>query len=482
MVNFRIIARVLSLALITEGLFMFLSAVLSFILKEPAGTSLLFSAIITLVSGILVFSPLRADEKLSGYKEGYIITVGIWLILSLFGTLPYLLTGSVKNFCDAFFESMSGFTTTGATILSDIESLPHGLVLWRSLTQWLGGIGFILISLSVLPVLKSINIQLTITDFSGQAADKLNPRTGETFRMLITVYTILTFAEALILIIGGVNIFDAFCISFSTLSTGGFSPVNNSLTGYESTFILATITIFMFMAGTNLSLVYFGYKLNFRKISGNNEFRFYVILCLISGIIMSFVLWFKDIFPSGKAVVQGLFQAVSTITTTGFYNADYNLWGGFLILIIFILMFSGGTSGSASGSLKTIRLFLAFLNTRLEMKRLIHPNAIIPVKLDGKIIRPGLIYNLLVFITLYFIILCISAVIMSFIGYDIITAFSTSAAILANTGPAPGSFGPFSTFATLPAGGKWFLSFIMLLGRLEILSVLIMFTRSFYRR
>ncbi|HOB85299.1 MAG TPA: TrkH family potassium uptake protein [Bacteroidales bacterium] len=482
MVNFRIIARVISLALVIEGLFMLVSAAVSFFLTEPAATSLLFSGILTLVAGILVFSPLRNEEKVSGYKEGYIITVGIWLILSLFGTLPYLFTGSVKNFCDAFFESVSGFTTTGATIITDLDALPKGLILWRNLTQWLGGIGFILISLSVLPVLRAVNIQLTITDFTGQSTDKLNPRTSETFKMLVTVYLILTLAETLLLVIGGVNVFDALCISLSTLSTGGFSPENNSLAGFGSPYVLLVITIFMFLAGVNLTLVYFGYKQNFKKISGNSEFIFYSVIVLVFLILMSLILWLKDIFPPVQSLIQGAFQTISIITTTGFYNADYNLWGGFLILIIFLLMFTGGTSGSASGSLNMIRVLLAAKNTRHEMKRIIHPNAVIPVRLDGKIVPQTLIYNLLVFITLYFVIICISAIVLSFMGYDLITSFSTSASILGNIGPGPGSFGPFSTFASLPSGGKWFLAFLMLLGRLEILSVLVLFTRSFYKR
>ncbi len=197
---------------------------------------------------------------------------------------------------------------------------------------------------------------------------------------------------------------------------------------------------------------------------------------------MSLILWLKDIFPPVQSLIQGAFQTISIITTTGFYNADYNLWGGFLILIIFLLMFTGGTSGSASGSLNMIRVLLAAKNTRHEMKRIIHPNAVIPVRLDGKIVPQTLIYNLLVFITLYFVIICISAIVLSFMGYDLITSFSTSASILGNIGPGPGSFGPFSTFASLPSGGKWFLAFLMLLGRLEILSVLVLFTRSFYKR
>jgi trk system potassium uptake protein TrkH len=481
MVNFRIIARVFSLVLIIEGLFILLSAAVSYLFREHAANSLLLSGIITIVTGVLVFTPLRNEEKIYGFKEGYIITVGIWLILSLFGTMPFLFTGSVRSFGDAFFESISGFTTTGATILGDIESQPHGLIFWRSITQWLGGIGFILISLSVLPIVKAINIQLTITDFSGQSKDKLNPRTRETSKILVTIYVILTFTETVILIAGGMSVFDAVCISFSTISTGGFSPRNSSVAFVGSPFLLIAMTLFMFLAGTNMTLVYFAYKRNFRKITGSGEFIFYSLLCLIFIFITSLILWLKPVYPAGKSFIQGAFQSISTITTTGFYNADYNLWGGFMILIIFFLMLTGGTSGSASGSLKIIRILLAAKNARHEMKRLIHPNAIIPVRLDEKIIPRNQVYNLLVFIALYLIIICISAFVVSLMGYDLITSFSTSAAMLGNVGPSPGSFGPLSNFASLPAGGKWFFSFLMLLGRLEILSILVLFTKSFYK-
>jgi len=482
MVNFRIIARVFSLVLIVEGLFILLSAAVSYLFKESVTTRLFLSGIITIVTGILVFTPLRNEEKIYGFKEGYILTVGIWLILSLFGTIPFLLTGSIKNFSDAFFESISGFTTTGATILENIESLPHGIIFWRSLTQWIGGIGFILISLSVLPIVKTINIQLTITDFTGQATDKLNPRTRETSKMLVSIYIILTLVESVTLIIGGMNIFDAICISLSTISTGGFSPKNYSIAFLGSPFILITLTVFMFLAGTNLSLIYYAYKGNFRKLKGNSEFIFYSVLCFIFIVIFSLTLWQKQVYPVGQSILQGAFQSISAITTTGFYYTDYNMWGGFLILLIFILMIAGGTSGSASGGLKMIRILLAGKNARHEAKRMVHPNAVIPARLDEKVIPQSMQYNLLIFITLYLIVICISALGISLMGYDLITSFSTSAAMLGNAGPAPGSLGPFDTFALLPVGGKWFFAFLMLLGRLEIISVLVLFTRSFYKR
>jgi trk system potassium uptake protein TrkH len=482
MVNFRVIARVFSLVLIIEGLFMLLSAGVSYLFKEHAASSLFFSAIITVVTGVIVFTPLRNEERVYGNKEGYIIVSGIWLILSLFGTLPFILSGTIKSFGDAFFESISGFTTTGATILTSIESQPHGILFWRSLTQWLGGIGFIFISLSVLPVFKTINIQLAITDFAGHATDKIHPKVKEALKRLITIFTILTIAEVLMLMIGGMSLFDAVCHSFSTMSTGGFSTKNNGIASFGSPYILIVLTVFMFFAGTNMTLVYFAFKRNFKKISGNSEFLFYIITCLVFITIAFFSLWLKSDFPAVKALREGAFHVVSIITTTGFYNTDYNLWGGFMVLILFILMFTGGTSGSASGSLKIIRLLLITKNARHEMRRLIHPNAFIPVRLDHKIIPQNLVYNLLIFITLYFILTCISALVISFMGYDVITSFSTSAAMLGNIGPALGSFGPFTNYAAVPLAGKWFFSLLMLVGRLELLSILVLFTGGFYRR
>jgi trk system potassium uptake protein TrkH len=480
MINFRIIARVFSLVIIIEGLFMLLSAAVAFIYKEPA--SLFYSAIITIVIGVLAFTPLRNEEKTYGNKEGYVIITGMWLIMCLFGTIPYLLSGTIKNFGDAFFESMSGFTTTGATILTDVESQLHGILFWRSITQWQGGIGFIIISLSVLQVVKSINIQLAITDFTGQTGDKIHPKINEAVKRLVIIYILLTLAEAVMLMIGGMNVFDAVCHSFSTMSTGGFSTRNNGIAAFSSPYILIIMTLFMFFAGTNMTIVYFGLKRNFNKIFGNNEFVFYCITCLVFILLVSFYLWFKSGYSSGKAFLEGSFQVISIITTTGYYHVDYNQWGGFLILTLFILMFTGGTSGSASSGIKIIRLLLLTRNARHEMRRMIHPNAFIPVRLDQKIVPQSIINNLLVFINLYFIIICFSSLIISIMGYDIITSFSTSAAMIGNIGPGLGSFGPFANYVSVPMAGKWFFSFLMLIGRLELFSFLVIFTGSFYRR
>ena len=480
MINFRIIARVFSLLLIIEGLFMFFSALISLINSEPEVKAFLYSGLITSVTGIIVFSPLRNEERLFGKREGYIIVTGIWIIFTLFATLPFLFSGSVKSFTDAFFEAMSGFTTTGATVITDVELLPRGILFWRALIQWLGGIGIIVLSLAVLPIVKEINIQLATSDFTGQTSDKIHPKIRETAKRLVAIYVTITVIEAIILTAGGMTLFDSVCHSFSTMSTGGFSNHNEGLSAYSSPFIKVVITFFMFIAGTNMTIIYFGVKRNFRKIFSNNEFIYYLIICLVFCIIVSIVL-FQNTGQAGKSVLDGTFHVISIITTTGFYTTDWGLWSGFLILIMFILMFTGGTAGSTSGGIKIVRLMILTKNNRMELRRLLHPNAYIPVRLNHKTVPQNIVYNVLVFVTLYFLILCLGTMVISFMGYDIITSFGTSASMLANIGPGLGTLGPFSDYSAVPVAGKWFMSLLMLLGRLELIAVLILFSRSFYR-
>jgi len=480
MINFRIIARAFSLLLIVEGLFMLLSAGVSFLYHEHTATSFCYSAFISIVTGVLVFTPLRNEERIFGKREGYIIVTGIWLIFSAFGTLPFLISGSITSFGDAFFESMSGFTTTGATILTNIESMSHGILFWRSLTQWLGGIGIIFISLSVFPVFKSFNIQIAATEFSGQPTDKIHPRIKDAAKRLVAIYFLLTLSEVILLILGGMPFFDAICHSFSTLSTGGFSTRNNGIASFSSPFIMIVMTVFMFLAGTNMTMIYFGLKGNFKKVAGNNEFVFYSIICFIFVVLVSAILYFKSGFSFCKALLDGAFHVISIITTTGFYTQDHNLWGNIIIIIFFILMFTGGTAGSTSGGIKIVRLLLITKNNRQELKRIIHPNAFIPVRLDKRIISQSTVYNLLVFITLYCFVMCLGAFVVSFMGYDIITSFSTSASMLGNIGPGIGTFGPFTNYSAMPMVGKWFLAVLMLLGRLELLTIMILFSKSFY--
>jgi trk system potassium uptake protein TrkH len=481
MINFRIIARVFSLLLIIEGLCMFFSALISYLYKEHYASAFIYSGLITTVTGVIVFSPLRNEEHVYGKREGYIIVSGIWIIFTLFATLPFLFSGSIKSFTDAFFESMSGFTTTGATIVPDVESLPYGILFWRALIQWLGGIGIIVLSLSVLPVAKAINIQISTAEFTGQSSDKIHPKIKETGKRLVLIYILITLTEAIILTISGMTIFDAVCHSFSTMSTGGFSTHNNGIAAFSSPIIKVVLTIFMFIAGTNMTIIYFGLKRNFRKILSNNEFIYYLIICLVFSALVSIVLQQKTGQPE-KSIIDGTFHVISIITTTGYYTDNYSLWSNFLILILFILMFTGGTAGSTSGGIKVVRLMIMTKNNRLELRRLLHPNAFIPVRLNNKTVPQSIVYNVLVFVTLYFLIIILSSVVISFMGYDIITSFGASASMLGNIGPGFGPLGPFSDYSSVPAAGKWFMSLLMLLGRLELITVLILFSRSFYRK
>lgn len=481
MINFRIIARIFGILLIIEGLLMLFPAMVSILLKEPAATSFLYSAFITTVTGVIVYTPLRNEERIYGQREGYIIITGIWVIFALFGTLPFILSGSIKSFSDAFFESMSGFSTTGATILTDVGFMPKGILFWRSLNQWIGGMGIIFLSLYVLPLFRDINIQLSTTEFTGPSS-KIHPRTIDAGKRLIAIYIALTLAETVLLVSGGMTVFDAVCHSFGTLSTGGFSTHSNGLAAYPSPFIKVIITIFMFLAGTNMAVVYFAVKRDFRKITGNNEFIFYAVICLTFSVLVSLVLYGAGKYSGGNSFITGSFHVISILTTTGYYTDNYGQWGNFLTMILFILMFTGGTAGSTSGGIKTGRLMIMTMNNRMELRRLIHPNAYIPIWLNRRIVPQNVVYNVLVFVTLYFLIICLSALVISFMGYDIITSFGTSAALLGNIGPGLGAFGPGNNYSALPEAGKWFMTSLMLLGRLELMTVLILFSRSFYRK
>jgi trk system potassium uptake protein TrkH len=348
--------------------------------------------------------------------------------------------------------------------------------------QWLGGIGIIILSLSLLPIVKALNIQLSTSEFSGTPSDKIHPKIKETGKRLVAIYVAITLVEALILTLGGMPVFDAICHSFTTMSTGGFSIYNNGLSTFSSPFMKVVITFFMFIAGTNMTIIYFILKRNFEKIRSNNEFIYYVIICIVFSVIVSVGLQLETGLTAGKSFIDGTFNVISIITTTGFYVNDFSTWSNFLILILFILMFTGGTAGSTSGGIKIVRLMILTKNNRMELRRLLHPNAFIPVRLNHRTVPQIIVYNVLVFVTLYFLIICSSAMLISLMGFDIVTSFSTSAAMLGNIGPGLGTLGPFTNYSQVPEAGKWFMSFLMLLGRLELIAVLILFSKSFYRK
>lgn len=479
--NFKMITRVIGFLLIVEGGFMLLGVPFALYYCDEC-FALIYSGLITGLSGALLMTLVwNINNKSIGKREGYIIVSSAWVIISLFGTLPYIISGSIPGFTNAFFETISGFTTTGATILTDIEAVPKGILFWRSLTHWIGGMGIIVLSVAILPVLGIGGMQLFVAEMPGIQPDKLHPRITQTAKRLWAIYLALTLAETILLLAGGMDLFNALCHTFGTVATGGFSTQNTSIAGY-SPFIQYVIIVFMILAGTNFTLHYFALHGKFRKVWKNEEFRKYIYLILITAIIITVSLFLFNGSHFEKAFRDGLFQVVSIITTTGYVTADYLLWPGALWMVIFLLMFVGGSAGSTGGGIKVVRQLLLFKNSGMELRRPVHPHAIMPVKLNGKAVQQDIIYKVMAFFLIYIIIFAAGTMIMSLMGLDFETAIGSSAATLGNIGPGIGNVGPVENYASIPHGGKWVLAFLMLLGRLELFTVLIVMSPSFWKR
>jgi trk system potassium uptake protein TrkH len=481
--NIKLILNIIGFLLIIVGLLIFTGITFSIYYNSNDIPALIISGTITSLSGLIIWLFTRkSDRKELGKREGYIIVTASWLVMSLFGSLPFVIHGSIPNFTDAFFETMSGFTTTGASILTNIEAMPYGLLFWRSLTQWLGGMGIIVLSIAILPILGIGGMQLFMAEVPGPTKDKVHPRVRETAKRLWGIYFILTLAEIILLLIGGMNLFDAITHSFTTMATGGFSPKNSSISFYTSPFIHYVIILFMFFAGMNFTLHYFALHRNFNFLKDNNEFRFYVAIIIVATIFVMIIHLPHIDFHFEEAFRQSLFHVVSLATTTGFITSDFEKWAPFSRMIFFTLLFVGGCAGSTGGSIKVIRHYLLFKNGFLELKRLIHPRAVIPVRVNNKAVPQEIILNVQAFFIFYILLFLFGSIIMSIIGLDFVTALGAVATCLGNVGPGIGTVGPVSNFAHMPEAGKWILSFLMLLGRLELFTVLIIFSSYFWKK
>ena len=442
----------------------------------------LWSALVCILIGGLFITTNYKAEKNIGKREGYIIVSMVWIVFSFFGLLPFYLSGAIPSFTDAFFETMSGFTTTGSSILNNIESLPHGILFWRSIIQWLGGMGIIVLSLAILPLLGVGGMQLFVAEVPGPVPDKLSPRIADTAKRLWVIYVMYTIVEALLLWAGGMTLFDAICHSFTTMATGGYSTKQASVAFYDSAFIQYVIIIFMFIAGANFTLSYTALHGKMRKVFKDEEFRYYLGFVILVSLLVGGVLYFTgDVNNVEKAFRDALFQVVSLITTTGYATADYLAWFPTLSIIMFMLMFIGGSAGSTGGGIKVVRIVLLLKNAYFELKRLIHPNAVIPVRFNSKAVSATVITNVLAFIVIYMLVVGISMIIMSFMGYDLNTSLGAVATCIGNIGPGLGEVGPAANFAHIPDFGKWFLSFLMLMGRLEIFTVVLLFSPYFWK-
>jgi len=484
----------MGLLLLCNGGFMILAAVFSAIYDDGVTINIALAAIVTMIVGTSSMYLTKGHEKEVSRKEGYIIVTFGWLIMSLSGVLPYMFSGAIPDFTNAFFETISGYTTTGASILDDIEVLPEGILFWRSLTHWIGGMGIIVLAIAILPLLGIGGMQLFAAEAPGPTGDKLHPRITDTAKRLWLIYFGYTVAETILLKLAGMSFFDAINHSLATLSTGGFSTKNLSVAYWNDQPLIQYIIIFfMFLAGSNFVLSYYAFKGKVQKVLLDEEFKFYIISIICFTIIAALVVYYKsnvatsEYYPmvfgeAESAFRHSLFQVLSVITTTGFVSADFTNWTPFLTIFFFGLMFLGGCAGSTAGGIKVMRHLLIIKNGLLEFKRTLHINAVIPVRYNNKTVREHIVYNIIAFFVLYMLTFIIGSLVLGALGLDFESAIGGAASSLGNVGPALGTLNPVSNFNSLPALAKWWCGFLMLLGRLELFTVLILFTPYFWKK
>lgn len=479
--NLLLVLRVLGYIAFFIGLSMLMPLPFAYYYGDGDASGILISALITLALGGLSFISKKKNDEIRP-KEGFAVVTLSWIVFGLLGSLPYVLSGAIPSFTDAFFETMSGFTTTGATILTEIESLPHGILFWRSLTHWLGGMGIIVLSIAILPFLGVGGFQLFKAEAPGPVADKLKPRVTETAKILWVVYAGFTLLETILLLFGGMDFFDAICHSFATLATGGYSTKNTSVAYYGSAYIDYVIIIFMIIAGTNFSLHYRLIKGDFKRVFKNSELRFYLSLIVAATIIIGLDIYLHNYGNFADSLRYGLFQVAAIITTTGFGTADYEQWSVSSQLILFSLMFVGGMAGSTGGGMKVMRVLLLIKFGYNELVKLIHPQAVIPIRINGNVVDTKIMINVAGYFVTFALIGVASAILLSMMGIDIITSISLIAATMNNIGPGLGMVGPTDNYGFLPIAAKWLLSFLMLIGRLELFTVLILLAPSFWKK
>lgn len=429
-------------------------------------------------AAILYFGGGRSEIETFGRREAYLSVSLSWLIISLVGAMPYLWGGSIPSFVDAFFESVSGFTTTGSSILTDIEALPKSVLYWRSMTHWIGGLGIIVLVIVIMPSLKIGGYNLFTLESSFQ--EKIHPRIKSVGRRLLYIYLILTLLEILFLLAGGMNLFESVCHAFGTVATGGFSPKNTSIAGY-SPYIQYVITVFMILAGTNFVIHYYAVKREFKKIRRNEELWFYLLVILVSGFFLTGVLYAQTDRSFELAFREAFFQVASIITCTGFATTDYLMWPTIGWVIIFFLMFFGGSTGSTAGGIKMARHMVAIKNVRHNFRTLISPKAVIPLRINQRTVSYDDNNGILTFILWYLLLFLLGSLIMILLGSDIATASSSVATAMGGIGPGLGTVGPVSNFAHLSDLSKMTLTAFMILGRLEIYTVIMLFTSWFWK-
>ncbi|MDC1395131.1 TrkH family potassium uptake protein [Bacteroidia bacterium] len=468
--------------MLLNGLFMALMLPVSWNQGGGDFNAILVSSAIICNIGLLLWWLTRNVKKELSKRDGYIIVSFGWIILGLTGAIPFVLSGTIPSISSAIFETFSGYTTTGASILNDIESLPAGLILWRSTTQWIGGMGIIVLTVAILPIFGVGGMELFMAESPGPSSTKIHPKITDTAKRLWVIYVALTGVETVMLKLAGMSWLDAINHSFTTMSTGGFSTKNASISAFNSPSIEYIITAFMLVGGINFSMIYFILKGTFSKVISNEEFRTYFGIVILFTVVITFSVFYSGVSKFEESFRHSFFQVVTIITTTGFSTANYALWSPFAYMLILFLMFTGGSAGSTAGGVKIIRHLIILKNGYAEFKRLLHPRAIIPVRINTRGVDQKIVYNVLAFFFIYMCIFILGALVISAFGYDIVTSAGASVACLGNIGPGIGGVDPSHNFSFFSSGAQLFLSFLMLLGRLELFTVLILFTPSFWKK
>lgn len=472
------ILRILSTILLIECASFIICIPVAKILNEPV--SPFFWATVITYGASLVFSLLshKAVESNFSNRDGYLVVTFAWLCFIIFGTLPYLLSGSISSFTDAFFESSSGFTTTGSTIVSDLDLLPRSIIFWRSFTHWIGGLGIIALVIIILPSLRITGYQLFTLESSMK--EKIHPKTKAIGIRILIIYLGMTIVETIFLVAGDMDLFESICHTFGTVATGGFSVRNDSLASYSS-YSQYVVLIFMFLAGISQVVYYHLLKLNFMKIKNNEELWFYLTITILAGAMASVLILVNSDYTPEHSIREGFFNVISVITTTGFASADYLYWPLPGTLLIFILLFVGASTGSTTGSIKVARHLIVAKSIKAAFIKLIHPNAVMNIRLSGKILSEKICIAIISFVMMYLFIFITGTIIVVLTGVDVITSASAVAASLGNVGPGLANVGPMANYAHFPAMTKTIFSLLMIIGRIEIIAILTLFTRSFWK-
>ena len=483
-INFPMVARIVGWLLMIEGAFMVFPLVTCLIYDESDYMSFLITTVLTIGMGALMTTYIRPNRNNMGKREGFLLTSLVWVVFSCFGMLPFMLCTSPLGLSDAFFEAMSGFTTTGASVLTSIEHFSHGIHLWRCLIQWIGGMGIILFTLAVIPMLNhSGGMQMFNAEVTGITHDKLRPRISSTAKGLWGIYIVLTIMLWVLLWCGPMNMFDSICHALSSMSTGGFSTSDQSIGAWDSLYVKIVITVFMFLGGVNFSLLFRASTGDFRAVWLNDTFRAYIYIIVATMILFVGAITLQGQATSIEAVtIDPLFQIISTITSTGYTVTNFENWGTFVLALVFVLMFFGACAGSTSGGAKIDRMLYLIKNLGNELKRCVHPNAIYSVRVNNKVIPSELVNKVIAFLCLYVVLIMVGGLVLTATGLPLVDAFFSSFSCISNTGLGAGITGYGGSYKLVPDIGKWILSLLMLIGRLELFTVLILFTRSFWRK